>query len=209
MRPWHVAVLAALALAPAAAHAHTVDAVGGYRVEIGWLNSPVVAGEANGIVLLVSPLDRDADLIDQGFNEGITGLRKTLKMQLVLGEQSVTLPLTVVQEVPGKYYAAVNPSESGYYQANVLGDIRGTPVNLSMHPPKVGDAGVLVFPPPDPAGDGPDLASEVAGLSSEIQELRGIVEGMGTGAPDASYAGIAAGAAGLGVAAIALARSRR
>ena len=26
------------------AHAHTVDAVGNYRVEIGWMNEPVVSG---------------------------------------------------------------------------------------------------------------------------------------------------------------------
>ena len=31
------------------AYGHTVDAVGEYRVEIGWMNEPVVSGETNAI----------------------------------------------------------------------------------------------------------------------------------------------------------------
>ncbi len=38
------------------AHGHTVDAVGSYRVEIGWMNEPVVSGETNAIEFYVSPL---------------------------------------------------------------------------------------------------------------------------------------------------------
>ena len=38
------------------AYGHTVDAVGEYRVEIGWMNEPVVSGETNAIEFYVSPL---------------------------------------------------------------------------------------------------------------------------------------------------------
>ena len=38
------------------AFGHTVDSVGDYRLEIGWMNEPVVSGETNGIELYVSPL---------------------------------------------------------------------------------------------------------------------------------------------------------
>jgi len=37
-------------------YGHTVDAVGEYRVEIGWMNEPVVSGETNAIEFYVSPL---------------------------------------------------------------------------------------------------------------------------------------------------------
>ena len=33
------------------AYGHTVDAVGEYRVEIGWMNEPVVSGETNALEL--------------------------------------------------------------------------------------------------------------------------------------------------------------
>jgi len=39
------------------AYGHTIDAVGEYRVEIGWMNEPVVSGETNGIEFYASPLE--------------------------------------------------------------------------------------------------------------------------------------------------------
>jgi hypothetical protein len=38
------------------ADGHTIDAVGEYRVEIGWMNEPVVSGETNALELYISPL---------------------------------------------------------------------------------------------------------------------------------------------------------
>ena len=38
------------------AYGHTVDSVGEYRVEIGWMNEPVVSGETNAIEFYASPL---------------------------------------------------------------------------------------------------------------------------------------------------------
>ena len=183
------AYLALLALAPAAAaYGHTVDSVGGYRVEIGWLNEPVVTGEANAVVLLVSPLDPGLDPEDQGFSGGIEGLRKTVRVQLVYKDHSVSLPLSAVPGSPGRYHAAVVPGAAGFYQANVLGDILGTPVSLSMHPPKVSDRSHIEFPPPpEPAGAPPEAPDP--------------------GIP--AYAALAAGAAGAAMGAAALARSRR
>ena len=35
------------------AYGHTVDAVGEYRVEIGWMNEPVVSGETNAIEFML------------------------------------------------------------------------------------------------------------------------------------------------------------
>ena len=33
-------------------YGHTVDGVGDYRIEIGWMNEPVVSGETNALELL-------------------------------------------------------------------------------------------------------------------------------------------------------------
>ena len=44
------------------AYGHTVDAVGEYRVEIGWMNEPVMSGETNGLELYVSPLEACPDI---------------------------------------------------------------------------------------------------------------------------------------------------
>ena len=128
------------------AFGHTIDSVDNYRLEIGWMNEPVVSGETNGIELFVSPLEPDLDLKNQIFQNGIPDLEKSLKMQLVFEDHKITLPLEADHNIPGKYYAFVNPTISGYYQANILGTIGESTVSLSMHPPKVDERSYIEFP---------------------------------------------------------------
>ena len=136
------------------AYAHTVDAVGEYRVEIGWMNEPVVSGETNALELYVSPLTTCPDISiplecanSQEFQNGIEGLRKLLKVQFVYDKtQTITLPLVNDHDIPGKYYAFITPTVSGYFQANLIGKILDTPVNLSMHPPPIAERSYIEFP---------------------------------------------------------------
>ena len=136
------------------AYGHTVDAVGEYRVEIGWMNEPVVSGETNALELYISPLVDCPDISismecanSQEFQNGIEGLRKLLKVQFVYDKtQTITLPLVNDHDVPGKYYAFITPTVSGYFQANLIGKILDIPVNLSMHPPPIGERSYIEFP---------------------------------------------------------------
>jgi len=136
------------------AYAHTVDAVGEYRVEIGWMNEPVVSGETNALELYVSPLTTCPDISiplecanSQEFQNGIEGLRKLLKIQFVYDKtQTITLPLVNDHDIPGKYYAFITPTVSGYFQANLIGKILDTPTNLSMHPPPIAERSYIEFP---------------------------------------------------------------
>jgi len=130
------------------AYGHTVDSVGEYRVEIGWMNEPVVSEETNAVEFYVSPLELDLKLEDQVFKNGISGLKKTIKIQLIYKDESITLPLSPDHNIPGKYYAFINPTVSGFYQANILGSIEDTPISLSMHPPKVEERSYIEFPEP-------------------------------------------------------------
>ena len=136
------------------AYAHTVDAVGEYRVEIGWMNEPVVSGETNALELYVSPLTTCPEIPiplecanSQEFQNGIEGLRKLLKIQFVYDKtQTITLPLVNDHDIPGKYYAFITPTVSGYFQANLIGKILDTPANLSMHPPPIAERSYIEFP---------------------------------------------------------------
>ena len=135
-------------------YAHTVDAVGEYRIEIGWMNEPVVSGETNALELYVSPLVDCPDISismecanSQEFQNGIEGLRKLLKIQFVYDKtQTITLPLVNDHDIPGKYYAFITPTVSGYFQANLIGKILDTPANLSMHPPPIAERSYIEFP---------------------------------------------------------------
>ena len=192
------------------AFAHTVDSVGDYRLEIGWMNEPVVSGETNGIELFISPLEPGLSLEEQEFKNGIAGLHKLLKMQLVLKDEKITLPLSPDHNIPGKYYAFVNPTVAGFYQANVLGKIDNTTVSLSMHPPKVDERSYIEFP------ESSDLTlnqlidghTAVVGEVNDLKESVSKLEQYDTG-NEMSYAGIGLGIIAIIIAGISLARSKK
>ena len=190
--------------------AHTVDSVGDFRLEIGWMNEPVVSGETNGIELFVSPLEPGLSLEEQEFKNGVTGLEKSLKLQLVLAEDKITLPLDEDHNIPGKYYAFVNPTVAGFYQANVLGDIGDTKVSLSMHPPKVSERSYIEFPEPSDITlnqliDGhTTLVGEINHLNESVSELEKSNQQMNIG-----YAGVGLGLAGIAIALFSLSRTKK
>ena len=200
-----------------AVYGHTIDAVGEYRVEIGWMNEPVVSGETNGIEFYVSPLIACPEILEpmkcaesQEFQNGIEGLKKTVKMQLIYKDESITLPLSPDHDIPGKYYAFVNPTVAGFYQANVLGNIGNTTVSLSMHPPKVDERAYIEFP------ESSDLTlnqlidghTAVVGEVNDLKETVSKLEQSDTG-NEMSYAGIGLGIIAIIVAGISLARSKK
>ncbi len=199
------------------AYGHTIDAVGEYRVEIGWMNEPVVSGETNAIEFYVNPLIPCPEISkpikcaeSQKFQNGIEGLKKTVKMQLIYKNESITLPLSPDHNVPGKYFAFVNPTVSGFYQANVLGSIENTPISLSMHPPKVEERAYIEFPEPSDITvrqmiDGHTaLIEDIGDLKDSVNNLEETKRQM-----DMGYAGIGVGLIGIVIAIIALAKSKK
>ena len=167
------------------AYGHTVDAVGEYRVEIGWMNEPVMSGDTNGLELYISPLVDCPDISiplecanSQEFQNGIEGLRKLLKIQFVYNQtQTITLPLVDDHNIPGKYYAFITPTVSGYFQANLIGKILDTPVNLSMHPPPIAERSYIEFPESadlaliEVIDDNTKLVEQIISLENSIQNL--------------------------------------
>ena len=193
----------------ATANAHTVDSVGEYRVEIGWMNEPVVSGETNAIEFYVSPLESGLDLEDQVFKNGITDLKKTVKIQLIYKDESITLPLSPDHNIPGKYHAFVNPTISGFYQANILGTIEDTPISLSMHPPKVDERAYIEFPEPSDLTITQMIDGHTA-LIADIKDLKESVNNLEEAQPNnLGYTGIGVGIIGITIALVAIVKSRK
>lgn len=199
------------------AYGHTIDAVEDYRLEIGWMNEPVVSGETNAIELYVSPLLPCPEVTEptkcaesQSFQNGVPDLDKSLKMQLVLKDQKITLPLKEDHNIPGKYYAFVNPTVAGFYQANLLGTIDETTVSLSMHPPKVDEREYIEFP------ESADLTLNqlIDGHTTIVGEVNDLKESVSrleqsNSQDNIVYASIGLGIVAITIAGIALAKSKK
>ncbi|HXV65651.1 MAG TPA: hypothetical protein VD731_00285 [Nitrosopumilaceae archaeon] len=192
------------------ANAHTVDSVGEYRLEIGWMSEPVVSGQTNGIELYVSSFDPNIPVEEQNFKDGITGLEKFLKIELVFEEKKIILPLNSDHNIPGKYYAFVVPTVSGYYQANLLGTIKDTNVSISMHPPKVDERGYIEFPEQSDVTLKQIIAAHTS-IVGDISDLKESVNRLNESNQAAAlgYAGITLGTVGTIIASIALFKTKR
>ena len=205
------------------AYAHTVDAVGEYRIEIGWMNEPVVSGDTNGLELYVSPLVACPDISiplecanSQEFQNGIEGLRKLLKIQFVYNQtQTITLPLVSDHNIPGKYYAFITPTVSGYFQANLIGKILETPVNLSMHPPPIAERSYIEFPESadlaltEVITDNVKLVERIASLEDTVQNLENSSNQMQNEIDVNDIWGTAIGIIAIIIAIIALVKTRK
>jgi len=197
------------------AYGHTVDAVGEYRVEIGWMNEPVVSGETNAIEFYVSPLIACSEIPEaskcaesQEFQNGISDLRKTVKIKLIYKDENITLPLSPDHNIPGKYHAFVNPTVSGFYQANILGTIVNTPISLSMHPPKVDERSYIEFPEPSDI----TITQMIDGHTALIEDVSDMKESINNlekkEFENIGYVGVGAGVIGITIAIIALSKSK-
>ena len=131
-----VAVFGAIA-SLAAAHERDTYKIGGkyYRITIGSLNEPFVVDNISGVDLRV------AEVAAPGGNGStksgragapVTGLERTLKVELAAGDKKETLSFDPSDSAPGAYTAAFIPTVQTTFSYRIFGAIDGSPVDITF-----------------------------------------------------------------------------
>jgi uncharacterized protein YdbL (DUF1318 family) len=202
---------AALATAAAPALAHETASAGALALEVGWGTEPAYVGQLNTIQLIVTHA-ADGDPIDD------PGARLTAKVTYGDQEQEFALTHTYDAEAgtgtPGEYAALVIPTAPGDYTFRVTGKVEGVKIDLEVtSSPKtfspVEDASAVQFPVKVP-GTGQvaeRLDKELPRMATAAQVSD--VENQISSARTLAYVGVAMGAVGILLAAVALLVRRR
>jgi len=177
------AFLAVFTAQPALAHSRIE--VGPYVVVVGWVNEPVIVGERNAILLEITEGDTP-----------VTGAESTLDVSLEYAGRTFHANLAPAAGQPGVYHAEVLPTVRGQYTVHLSGAIGSTALDERVEPEEVAAGDVLQFP--EAAPDARELGQQIAGLEARLNTAYALAIG-----------GIAAGVAGIGVAAYSILRRRQ
>jgi hypothetical protein len=142
-----IAALAIAVLAPATVGAHERKIAGRYQLVIGWGDEPAFSGVKNAVEVDVTD-SAGAPVTDLGGG--------TLSVEVIFGDQRVTLPLRAVRQPAGKFQAWLVPTRAGTYTFHISGTIKGEPLDVSSTCSDttfacVGDVADLQFPAKDPS----------------------------------------------------------
>jgi hypothetical protein len=206
-----VLAAALFGITAAPAFAHETAKAGDLALELGWGTEPAYVGQLNTVQLIVTHA-ADGDPIND------PGARLTATVSYGDQQQEFALTPTYDAEAgtgtPGEYASLVIPTAPGDYTFHVTGQVEGVKVDLEVKSsPKtfspVEDASAVQFPVKVPATDQvaarldnelPRMAAaaDVADVESEVSSARTL-----------GYVGIAIGALGVVLAAVALLVRRR
>jgi hypothetical protein len=161
-----VTLMAVLAL-PAAAHEGRE--VGEVILVFGWRVEPAMTGFPNGPELTVMTHNE----------EGVEGLEEALQLEVLFGDQAITVPLRPAFEEPGHYIADLIPTLPGDYTFHLTGMIGDMEIDETFSSAEgefstVEPASDIMFP----QMGGGDLQAQIADLQAQIAELQAQIEAL-------------------------------
>ncbi len=124
-----VAAFALLLPMATSAHEHREVGNGKYTFVVGFLNEPAFVSGENGLSLAVTKNTSGATPAAGSEGTPVEGLDKTLKAEVIYGDQKMNLPLSPGYGQPGKYESIFFPMAAGDYSFHIYGEVEGTKVD--------------------------------------------------------------------------------
>ena len=116
----------------AAAHERDTFKIGDkyYLLTVGSLNEPFLVDNISGVDLHVSQVPGPGGAAGKG--TPVTGLERTLKVELAAGDKKETLPFDPADKTPGSYAAIFIPTVQTTYSYRIFGTIDNNSVDLTF-----------------------------------------------------------------------------
>jgi hypothetical protein len=202
--------VAVVGLSAAPAWAHEERDVGAYHLAVGFGDEPAYAGVENSVQMFLHTAS----------DQPVTNLGNTLKVEIIFGGQSMTLPMEPFFEVgesgiPGDYRAFFIPTTPGDYTFHFTGNILGQKIDqrFTSSPTTfsaVVDPSTVQFPQKAPSNVqlATRLTQEVPRLTARIAAAESRADGRASAARTVGVVGLIVGALGLITAMVALTRKR-
>jgi hypothetical protein len=148
------------------AYAHKDQIIGDYKIEVGWVKEPPVAGKANAIevnIVKASTSDKKSATSHDGHDAesdkkkhdhdekkttkkkskhshkaaGVKGLAKSLEIDITLNDEKTTLKVVEDKKQSGRYTAKYTPDAEGHPTVHIYAKIKTSEIEGSFHPEKV------------------------------------------------------------------------
>jgi hypothetical protein len=128
---------ALLLVSPLTAEAHETRQLdnGKYQIVVGFIDEPVFAGDKSGLEFFVTDLSTTATPVaGEQAAEGtaVEGLEETLKAEVIVGDQTMELPLNARYNTPGAYESVFFPMKPGDYTFRIYGKLGDTDIDESF-----------------------------------------------------------------------------
>lgn len=139
--------LIALLLSHQTVLAHQSVTVGDYKLEIGWVDEPPIAGQKNALLVIVSNTSG-------GEAQPVEDV-SSLVVNVSYGDQQKKLTLQPLgEDTPGQFVAPLLPTIPGQYTVLLGGQLGDTDVDAHVEPEEVASADTLQFPSADSSAQG-------------------------------------------------------
>ena len=146
--------------------AHTTISVDKYDVEAGWSVEPPIVGLRNAVI--VSVVERGDT---EGQTTGVAHVFRGVEATIMFGGESKVITFNADKQ-QGHYLSPIIPTKTGTYLVKINGDIRGTPIEITIPIEDVEHTAALDFPPVAGGSDSTGNAAEILAIQKAITSLQ-------------------------------------
>ncbi len=144
------------AIAPASAHDKVI--IDDYKIVVGWVNEPVIVGERNALLFIVTKNDVPVEDLEATLDIEVSFAGRTFLGDL---KPSATA---------GEYTTELFPTAKGQYEVRISGVLEDTEIDVTASPEEVLSARILQFP--ESVSEAREIEQQLADMQAQLDRAQ-------------------------------------